>query len=97
VSGKRYFHFPVIFGFFTGINICPPFLLAISRVLDLGSIAGGMLLFGGFFLGTSVYLALLLPLGYLGRWQSLRLISLMTALLTGIFFFVMGMISLVAM
>ncbi|WP_455364915.1 sulfite exporter TauE/SafE family protein [[Eubacterium] cellulosolvens] len=96
ISGKRYIQFPFIFGFLTGINICPPFLLAISYALDLGSMFKGAALFGGFFLGTSVYLLLLLPLGYLGRWQSLRLISLMTALLTGIFFLVLGIIRLMA-
>lgn len=52
----------------------------------------GVLLFGGFFLGTSVYLVLLLPLSYLGRWQSLRLIALMTALLSGVFFFMTGIL-----
>jgi sulfite exporter TauE/SafE len=94
VSG-RYFQLPIIFGFFTGINICPPFLLAISYTFGLRSMAKGMLLFGGFFLGTSIYLVLLLPLGYLGMWQNLRLIALVTALLSGAFFFLMGLIRLV--
>lgn len=34
VSGHC-FRFPVIFGFLTGINICPPFLLAISYAFGL--------------------------------------------------------------
>ena len=89
------FRFPIVFGFFTGINICPPFLLAISYAFGLASIAEGMLLFGSFFVGTSVYLVLLLPLGYLGRWQSLRLISLMAALLSGVFFLVVGLVRVV--
>jgi sulfite exporter TauE/SafE len=91
----RYFQFPIIFGFFTGINICPPFLLAISYTFGLRSMVKGLLLFGGFFLGTSVYLTLLLPLGYLGLWRNLRLIALVTALLSGAFFFLMGLIRLV--
>jgi hypothetical protein len=57
----------------------------------------GMSLFGGFFMGTSVYLLLLLPLGYLGRWENVRLIALMTALLSGIFFFLMGIARLVVL
>lgn len=85
-----HFRFPIAFGFLTGINICPPFLLAISHAFGMGSVIKGVLVFGGFFVGTSVYLVLLLPLGYLGRWQSLRLIALMTALLSGVFFFLMG-------
>lgn len=94
VSG-RHFHFPIIFGFFTGINICPPFLLAISYTFGLRSMVKGILLFSGFFLGTSVYLVLLLPLGYLGMSQNLRLIALVTALLSGAFFFLVGLIRLV--
>jgi hypothetical protein len=78
-TNRRYFRFPIAFGFLTGINVCPPFLLAISYTLGLGSMGKGALLFGGFFLATSAYLVLLFPLGYLGRWQSLRLIALMTA------------------
>jgi sulfite exporter TauE/SafE len=89
-AGKRYVRFPIAFGFLTGFNVCPPFLLAISHAFGLGSIVKGMSLFGGFFMGTSVYLLLLLPLGYLGRWENVRLIALMTALLSGIFFFLMG-------
>jgi hypothetical protein len=57
----------------------------------------GMLLFGGFFVGTSVYLLLLLPLGYLGRWQNVRLIALMTAMLSGAFFFLMGITRFIAL
>ncbi|MEA3282964.1 MAG: sulfite exporter TauE/SafE family protein [Euryarchaeota archaeon] len=89
--------FPWLFGFLTGINICPPFLLAISCAIGQGNMAGGMLLFGGFFIGTSVYLVLLLPLGYLGRWQNVRQIALMTALLSGVFFFLMGIAQFMAL
>ena len=89
--------FPWLFGFLTGINICPPFLLAISCAIGQGNIAGGMLLFGGFFVGTSVYLVLLLPLGYLGRWQNVRQIALITALLSGVFFFLMGIARFMAL
>ena len=90
-ANVRYFRFPIVFGFLTGINVCPPFLLAISYTFGLRSITKGALLFGGFFLGTSVYLLVLLPLGYLGRRESLRLVALMTALLSGVFFFLMGL------
>jgi len=93
---KRYSHFPVIFGFFTGINICPPFLLAISYTFGLGDLTKGILFFGSFFLGTSVYLVMLLPLGYLGRWQSFHQIALMTTLISGAFFFLMGITRLVS-
>jgi sulfite exporter TauE/SafE len=94
---KRHLRFPVVFGFLSGFNVCPPFLLAISYTFGLASIFRGMLLFCGFFAGTSVYLLLLLPLGYLGRWQNIRLVGLMTAVLAGIFFLFVGVIRFVAL
>ena len=89
--------FPWLFGFLTGINICPPFLLAISCALGQGNMSGGMLFFGGFFAGTSAYLVLLLPLGYLGRWQNMRQIALIVALLSGVFFLIMGIARFMAL
>jgi len=91
---ERYLRFPILFGLLTGVNVCPPFLLAISSALGAGTLLLGVVLFGGFFLGTSVYLMALLPLGYLGRWPNLRLVSLMTALLAGVFFLVLGVVRL---
>jgi sulfite exporter TauE/SafE len=95
VVNPRFVRFPILLGLLTGINICPPFLLAISSALGLGSLALGIALFGGFFLGTSVYLLALVPLGYLGRWPNLRLVALMTAVLVGVVFLVMGVVRLV--
>jgi len=94
VVNPRFVRFPILLGLLTGINICPPFLLAISSALGLGSLGLGIALFGGFFLGTSVYLLALVPLGYLGRWPNLRLVALMTAVLVGVVFLVMGIIRL---
>jgi sulfite exporter TauE/SafE len=96
-AGERSFRFPVAFGFLTGINVCPPFLLAISYALSTGSVGKGMLFFSGFFIGTSVFFVLLLPLGCLGRWRDLRLIALMAALLSGAFFFLKGVTLLIAL
>lgn len=93
----RSLRFPWLFGFLAGINICPPFLLAISCAVGQGNVAGGMLLFGGFFVGTSVYLVMLLPLRYLGRWQDMRRIALIVALLSGVFFFLMGIAHFMAL
>jgi sulfite exporter TauE/SafE len=92
---ERYLRFPILFGLLTGVNVCPPFLLAISSALAVGSPLLGVVLFGGFFLGTSVYLTALLPLGYLGRWPHVRVVALMTALLAGVFFLVLGVVRLV--
>ena len=96
VVNARFGRFPLLLGLLTGLNVCPPFLLAISAALGLGSVGLGVALFGGFFLGTSLYLLALVPLGYLGRWPQLRLVALMTAALAGAFFLVLGIVRLVA-
>ncbi len=86
----RWMRFPILFGLLTGVNVCPPFLLAITSALGLASVLQSTLLFGGFFLGTTVYLLALLPLGALARWPDLRTIGRITAVLSGVFFLVVG-------
>jgi Na+-translocating ferredoxin:NAD+ oxidoreductase RnfG subunit len=55
---------PLIVGFLLGFSICYPFLIAIAAAAAAGGAPGGMLVFAGFFVGTSAFLAplLLLPL-----------------------------------
>jgi len=45
-----------LLGIFTGINFCPSFLIALTKSVDLGGAVSGMLLFLGFFVGTTLYL-----------------------------------------
>lgn len=86
---------PVAVGFLTGISPCPPFLLAISRAAALGSVISGIELFAGFFAGTSVYLLLFLPLGWAGRWEEVRTVGRIAAVIAGIFYLIMGIAALV--
>lgn len=88
---KKYVNYPVFFGFLTGINVCPPFLLAMSAALSYASIAGSILLFGGFFVGTSFYLILLVPLGLAAKVESIRQIGLITAVMSGVMFLALGL------
>ena len=81
---------PIIFGFLTGINICPPFLLAISYATSLGNVADSLLLFLGFFIGTSIFLLALLPAGFACRYENIRIIGKITAILTSILFIALG-------
>ncbi len=84
-------NYPAFFGFLTGINVCPPFLLAMSAALSYASIAGSILLFGGFFVGTSFYLILLVPLGLAAKVENIRQIGLITAIMSGVMFFILGL------
>lgn len=46
----------LVLGLLTGLNICPPFVLAFSAAVDLKSFVGSVLFFFFFFLATSVYM-----------------------------------------
>ncbi len=88
---KKYMNYPAFFGFLKGINVCPPFLLAMSAALSYASIAGSILLFGRFFIGTSFYLMLLVPLGLAAKVESIRQIGLITAVMSGVMLFILGL------
>jgi len=53
---------PIVLGFLTGINVCPPFLASLGYIFSLGHVLQGVMYFMAFFLGTSVYIV---PLGFL--------------------------------
>jgi hypothetical protein len=86
----RYSRFPVLFGFLTGINVCPPFLLAISSAAAMASLWGSMLLFGGFFLGTAIYLLLLIPIGFLGIYEQARITGRIALVISSAYFLALG-------
>jgi hypothetical protein len=62
-----------------------------SIALSYTSIAGSIILFGGFFVGTSFYLILLVPLGLAAKVESIRQIGMITAVMSGVLFLVLGL------
>jgi sulfite exporter TauE/SafE len=73
-------------GFLAGINLCPPFLLAVTTVMDIGGPQRGLLFFLVFFLATSVYLLPLFFAGLVSRFSSVRFAGRVAAVLAGIYF-----------
>jgi sulfite exporter TauE/SafE len=73
-------------GFLAGINLCPPFLLAVTTVMDIGGALRGVLFFLVFFLATSVYLLPLFFAGLVSRFSSVRFAGRVTAVLAGLYF-----------
>ena len=58
-------YFPFIMGALMGLNLCPPFLLAITYTLERSAnMAFGVLFFMAFFVSTSLYI---LPAGFAGH------------------------------
>ena len=73
-------------GFLAGINLCPPFLLAVTTVMDIGGPLRGALFFLVFFLATSVYLLPLFFAGLVSRFEPVRFAGRVAAVLAGAYF-----------
>ena len=84
--GSRFFQkgrFLLLLGFMAGINVCPPFLLALTYVLGLGQIGKAVLFFLFFFLGTSVFFLPFLFSGLASRFANVRSAARVTAVAAG--------------
>ena len=68
-------------GFLTGINLCPPFLVAGVRAAQLPTLAGALLFFAVFFAGTAVWFIPFLSLGVIRRTPAFLTVARMAAVL----------------
>lgn len=75
-----------LLGVFTGINVCPSFLIAISKAVDLAGPVSGALLFLGFFVGTSIFLFPLAFSGFLAYIKHLKYIAQIASIAIAIWF-----------
>lgn len=80
----------ITLGFLTGINLCPPFLLAFSSSAYAGNLLDSVLYFTWFFLGTSLYFVPTILLGFANMAEKLKTIGKMTALVMSLYFFYKG-------
>ncbi len=88
VASGRYV---AVLGFVAGINLCPPFLLAVTTVADMRGALNGALFFLVFFLATSVYLLPLLFSGLVSRFASVRFAARVAAVVSGSYFVFLGL------
>jgi sulfite exporter TauE/SafE len=84
--GLRSGWYVALVGFLAGINICPPFLLAVTTVMDIGGALKGALFFFVFFVATSVYLVPLFFAGLVNRFASVRFAARVAAVAAGLYF-----------
>jgi len=89
------FVIPLAGGFFTGLNLCPPFLLAITGAVETHRLFGSLLFFFMFFLGTSLYFIPMPFLGFFKRKQVLQVIGKFAAILAGLLYLYKGVFSLI--
>jgi len=68
-------------GFLTGINLCPPFLVAGVRAAQLAHLSAALLFFLCFFAGTAVWFIPFLSLGFLKRTPAVVAVARMVAVL----------------
>lgn len=86
-----------ILGILTGINFCPAFLIALSKAVNLGGVVSGMMLFLGFFGGTTLYLIPIAFLGQLSRIQIMKKIGQIASLVIAAWFIFSGIRGLVTL
>jgi sulfite exporter TauE/SafE len=81
---------PLMVGFLTGLNLCPPFLLAFAGASDRVGFLNIALYFLLFFLGTSVYFLPLPFTGVLKMRAQLQVIGKMAALIASAYYLYTG-------
>ncbi len=77
-------------GVLTGINLCPPFLLAVGAAMGAASVLHGMAFFLVFFLATSLYLVPFLFSALAARSAHIRAAASTVCGLTGGYFIYLG-------
>ncbi len=86
--------FPVTAGFVTGLNFCPPILLAFAGAAAQSNLVMSLLYFFSFFLGTSVLFILLPLIGISNRFAVMQIIGKMAAGIIGFYYLYSGGIML---
>lgn len=83
---------PFVLGFLIGINVCPPFLVAIARLIQVGQVGSGVIFFLSFFLGTSLYILPILGLSPLTKSERLQFVGVLSAMLASSWFLLRAII-----
>ena len=80
----------ILLGLLTGINFCPPFLLALSSTAYDGGLANSLLFFFTFYLGTTLYFFPIIFLGFLSKEHNFKTIGKMMSIIMAAYFFSKG-------
>jgi sulfite exporter TauE/SafE len=82
---------PLGLGFLTGLNVCPPFLMAAGYVFTLGQALSGLTFFALYFLVTTLWLLPVVWLGAAARIEQVRWLAQLSALAAGVLFLWLGL------
>jgi sulfite exporter TauE/SafE len=83
----------VTLGFFTGLNLCPPFVTAGVRAAATHSLLGALAFFAVFFVGTSVWFLPSLAVSPLRRFSVVPTVARMTMGALAIYYAYLGIVS----
>jgi Ca2+/Na+ antiporter len=85
---------PVLLGLLTGVNLCPPFIVAAVRAMESGSVTGAVLFFLAFFAGTAVWFAPFTALGALRVAETAPTVARFTMLALAAYYAYLGILTL---
>jgi len=83
-----------VWGFLSGLQICPPFLLAVTGAAKTGSSGGSLLFFFLFYLGTAIWFVPFPFIGTLGRFRQVSQVARFLTLPLGVYFIYSGFIAI---
>lgn len=81
---------PFSAGLVSGLNICPPFIAAVTYAISLHDISISIIYFLLFFLGTSVYLFPFIFSGFISKYETARNAGKISGILVAIFVIING-------
>lgn len=84
-------YLPLGLGFLTGLNVCPPFLMAVGYVFTMGRAVSGLAFFAVYFLVTTLWLLPVAWVGAAARIEPVRWIAQLSAIAAGVLFLWMGL------
>lgn len=85
---------PVLLGFLTGLNLCPPFVAAGVRAAERHSLPGALAFFLLFFAGTLVWFLPYLGSALLRRLPAVPTVARYTAALVAVYYLLLGGLTL---
>ena len=93
-SGHQAFLRGGVWGFLSGLQICPPFLTAVTEAARTGSLGGSLLFFFIFYLGTGIWFLPFPFIGTLGRFRQIAQVARFLTLPLGAYFIYSGILSI---
>ncbi|MGB9706644.1 MAG: sulfite exporter TauE/SafE family protein [Microgenomates group bacterium] len=86
---------PILVGFLTGVNICPPFLASLTYVFNLKDTALSLIYFFAFFLGTSTYIIPAAVVGIFTKFPWIQILARISGFLVGFYFAAQSLLKII--